>query len=88
MQYRNTYLAELDDNAKSDAEKYRITNKISRELLLRIIELYRQAQGERDFYDDLFESAYHSPITGYFEFYFARFLYHYSIKKNWAGKYT
>jgi hypothetical protein len=75
-------------NANNIAKLFSLEGKysITEEILKAIITLYDSAKIEQYFKeDDLFDSAYHTPITGEFEFFIARILYHLSnVKKcNW-----
>lgn len=73
----------LDDGAKSIAIKLVKDIPVSGQILQYIVTLYKSANEEKIFNEnELFESAYHQPITADLEFFIARILYHYSkIKK-------
>lgn len=62
----------IDKNAKSLALDFSKGKLITNRILETIIELYESAKIERDFTDDYFQTAYHSPITGELEFFISR----------------
>ena len=76
------FLNEIDQNAKNLAEEFSKGQSITSDVMKIIISLYESAKVEKEFKNEHFDSAYHSPITGNFEFFIARILYHYSNVKN------
>lgn len=76
----------LDDSAKNIAISFTNNLKISEVILNQIINLYGKAKIEQHFKDDFFDSSYHAPITGDFEFFISRILYNLSKVKNKSWK--
>lgn len=86
MLTRKTYYDELDRVAKIAATHSLDDVQISETILRTLAQLYVAAKVEREFEDELFETAYHSPVTGELEFLVARILYHYSVRNDRGWK--
>lgn len=80
------FLNKIDNNAKLAVKQYLNKNLITSNVISFIIELYNKANEEKQFNSERFESAYHNSITSYFEFYFARILYHISENRKYGWK--
>ncbi|MDE2312283.1 MAG: hypothetical protein KGJ93_04345 [Patescibacteria group bacterium] len=79
---KTQYYKILDKESRALARRLSRNLLVTPLLLVRIQELYSSAKIERDFQNDNFETAYHSPISSDLEFFISRILYHYSrIKK-------
>jgi hypothetical protein len=86
LQTRRTYYDELDRIANVAAACNLNDIQISETILRTLAQLYIAAKVEKEFEDDLFETAYHSPVTGELEFFIARILYHYSARNGRGWK--
>lgn len=72
--------------AEKHVEEFKSCKSVSRKMLETLRFLYENIGSEKDFDDSSFESAYQLSVTPLFEFYLARFLYHYSKGKNLGWK--
>lgn len=71
------------DEVSINISKLLIDKKlVSKEILLNIIDIYKSAKIEKNYENENFLTAYHSPITGDFEFFISRILYNYSLLLN------
>lgn len=86
LETRKTYYDELDRVAKVAAAYSLNDVHISETILRTLAQLYVAAKVEKEFEDKLFETAYHSPVTGELEFFVARILYHYSTRNDRGWK--
>lgn len=83
---RKAHYDELDRLAKRISEMRLDSTDMSEAILQTVIELYKSAKVEELFKDELFESAYHAPVTGELEFLVARIVFHYSRSKGKGWK--
>lgn len=82
------YCSYIDRHAEDLARHFCDGGLITERVLLFIREIYKSADLQRSEYnkDNLFDSAYHTPITGDLEFFIARILYHVSNIKSLGWK--
>lgn len=75
---KKRYYDRLDSLANEIGDALRNGEPVSAQIMEAIVQMYDSAKTERDYECSRFECAYHTPITGEFEFLVARILYHYS----------
>lgn len=80
-----SFYNKIDEVSLSISKMLIDKKEVSSEILLSIIDIYKSAKIERNFENENFLTAYHSPITGDFEFFISRILYNYSTlsQLNW-----
>lgn len=81
------YVEVLEALALKNAETLEADKGVTRSLVEQLDGIYKAAQVEKRYEDkEFYESAYHTPVTGDFEFLVARTLHHFGQKLNLGWK--
>ncbi len=82
---KSQYVMAIDGLAHQNATGLAAGRDVTERLVEQLEAIYKAAREERRYKDAAFESAYHTPVTGDFEFLVARTLCHYGLKLslNW-----